>query len=92
MVGRRIWAVVFQSTLPMRGATAYATESSGGRPISIHTPHAGSDTTTAGNVIIGGVISIHTPHAGSDMCGLLACHGRPISIHTPHAGSDSKYS
>ena len=33
----------FQSTLPMRGATGYVKINVGGVPISIHTPHAGSD-------------------------------------------------
>ena len=34
---------VFQSTLPMRGATTVLRQSSRPRHISIHTPHAGSD-------------------------------------------------
>ena len=56
----------FQSTLPMRGATMPILGNTCKIPISIHTPHAGSDYffRTKHPVII--FISIHTPHAGSD--------------------------
>ena len=33
----------FQSTLPMRGATSFDCKLYACKPISIHTPHAGSD-------------------------------------------------
>ena len=36
-------AKLFQSTLPMRGATLLFCANSGMLSISIHTPHAGSD-------------------------------------------------
>ena len=55
----------FQSTLPMRGATVHASDRAIDLIISIHTPHAGSDSITVPTTIKGG-ISIHTPHAGSD--------------------------
>ena len=35
--------LLFQSTLPMRGATEAANHHLGKREISIHAPHAGSD-------------------------------------------------
>ena len=37
---------LFQSTLPMRGATQGTHHAQSVRPISIHTPHAGSDSPT----------------------------------------------
>ena len=80
---------VFQSTLPLRGATAGAAVLMEADVISIHTPLAGSDGRTQRH-LVGIRISIHTPLAGSD-----GEHGRPerlsnISIHTPLAGSDIK--
>ena len=57
---------VFQSTLPMRGATAFLEIWRKPFLISIHAPHAGSDSNT---LLFGGSydrISIHAPHAGSD--------------------------
>ena len=56
---------LFQSTLPMRGATILDGLTEAATKISIHTPHAGSDGIP--RVFINtGLISIHTPHAGSD--------------------------
>ena len=77
----------FQSTLPMRGATELAPEYFKTAYISIHAPHAGSDSGPARGKA-GNLISIHAPHAGSDR---LVSWWRPacgISIHAPHAGSD----
>ena len=56
---------VFQSTLPMRGATVSGEGQTQDGQISIHAPHAGSDH-DASVVAVGTVISIHAPHAGSD--------------------------
>ena len=81
---------VFQSTLPLRGAT---TDRFGGlhaRFISIHTPLAGSDT--AANMMLAGMPDFN-PHSP---CGerrlAVAGHRTPvrISIHTPLAGSDRR--
>ena len=58
--------VVFQSTLPMRGATHAYGWRAHNHPISIHTPHAGSDTPKTVLSLKNIQISIHTPHAGSD--------------------------
>ena len=57
--------VIFQSTLPARGATGKTKSSSGDIIISIHAPRTGSDTTRPEN---GGLkdISIHAPRTGSD--------------------------
>ena len=56
---------IFQSTLPMRGATCRRPLSAAQRKISIHAPHAGSDTVAA-SLAAPLLISIHAPHAGSD--------------------------
>ena len=77
----------FQSTLPMRGATARRANWSRCVLISIHTPHAGSDT-DGQPMVTPGKISIHTPHAGSDEIDFQPHSPLSISIHTPHAGSD----
>ena len=55
--------------------------------ISIHTPHAGSDSEVKESSFINS-ISIHTPHAGSDDLRRRCYEYYIISIHTPHAGSD----
>ena len=80
---------IFQSTLPMRGATAKIDRDDAALLISIHAPHAGSDdpersggTTTD--------ISIHAPHAGSDQAETILMICLWISIHAPHAGSDRR--
>ena len=57
--------ILFQSTLPMRGVTGSYEYVISLQRISIHTPHAGSDTVPPEYRLLG-VISIHTPHAGSD--------------------------
>ena len=71
----------------MRGVTDNNTRSYDLDGISIHTPHAGSDT-DARNIHQLISISIHTPHAGSDDPLASSSPRFHISIHTPHAGSD----
>ena len=59
-------AWVFQSTRPIRGATALFLESPPNRSISIHAPHTGRDQ--PGGQLFGHIltISIHAPHTGRD--------------------------
>ena len=59
---------IFQSTLPLRGATRGGRSLIGLEFISIHTPLAGSDGRCAGKARKA-IISIHTPLAGSDLDG-----------------------
>ena len=80
--------LLFQSTLPLRGATPTISDSHMASVISIHTPLAGSDQHRADGVDDGVAISIHTPLAGSDYCLESRTECAPISIHTPLAGSD----
>ena len=90
---------IFQSTLPMRGATELAKKLNGTEAISIHAPHAGSDRWTG---LSGdrGLISIHAPHAGSDCRPETSrdaafyfnprspCGERLASFHVNHTPSD----
>ena len=57
---------LFQSTLPMRGATLIRCGITFSDAISIHAPHAGSDQWFLFRGSIS-TISIHAPHAGSDL-------------------------
>ena len=79
---------LFQSTLPVRGATEKDEISALMTAISIHAPRAGSDVNRHENRCCGWGISIHAPRAGSDG---VKCAGQTIpqiSIHAPRAGSD----
>ena len=79
---------LFQSTLPVRGATTLLCVSARYTPISIHAPREGSD---GGRVPLQGghPISIHAPREGSDP-DLVDDGGFSfeISIHAPREGSD----
>ena len=66
MARRGYVQLVFQSTLPLRGATAYRFSIDETLIISIHTPLAGSDSCLWPGACHGS-ISIHTPLAGSDV-------------------------
>ena len=84
----KVFHIEFQSTLLMRGATWRQSWRDGRRDaISIHAPHARSDTSclTASTI---SAISIHAPHARSDDLIAPAFFARGISIHAPHARSD----
>ena len=57
---------LFQSTLPVRGATVYTLDDCSATKISIHAPRAGSDDASRRFAVYRGHISIHAPRAGSD--------------------------
>ncbi len=59
------WRLIFQSTLLMRGATSYWFTSYIVFYISIHAPHARSDS-KLNPLTMPWIISIHAPHARSD--------------------------
>ena len=79
---------LFQSTLPMRGATLclllYNTHSI----ISIHTPHAGSDVSPSLQLLPSQRFQSTLPMRGATESFPLEDIDILISIHTPHAGSD----
>ncbi len=90
IVDYRAFSRLFQSTLPVRGATRANPRS---------TPDCGFQSTLpvrGATCVIRGrvrrlIISIHAPRAGSDRAmddtGVL----NPISIHAPRAGSDPRF-
>ena len=79
---------LFQSTLPMRGATNGSWFT--GIPTRDFNPRSpcGERPEVPKWTLIGGAISIHAPHAGSDMQFTAVVTSFEISIHAPHAGSD----
>ena len=94
--GERLYAVLicaicllFQSTLPVGGATAFGPVRLGPLSISIHAPRGGSDpsrTSTASGILI----SIHAPRGGSDHRSGEVAAALQISIHAPRGGSDAQ--
>ena len=85
---RQLKGLVFQSTLPVWGATR------NGRPvgqitlISIHAPRVGSDGAYGWKSLCR-TISIHAPRVGSDLSALSwQLRAASISIHAPRVGSD----
>ena len=80
---------LFQSTLPVRGATRYRRCDCHLSPVSIHAPRAGSDAEAERINLRLWEVSIHAPRAGSDPTAWwwwLRHHN--VSIHAPRAGSD----
>ena len=63
---RGIYASVFQSTLPVWGATLPQEPGRHGGVISIHAPRVGSDCLEGAGVVYCDAISIHAPRVGSD--------------------------
>ena len=78
----------FQSTHPLRGATAAVLEPTAAFGISIHAPLAGCDATVEA-YDSATVISIHAPLAGCDAILRPPAAWRVISIHAPLAGCDT---
>ena len=81
-------AFVFQSTLPMQGATITLSIIidffTNFNPRSLCRERLFEPTSE----IINGYISIHAPYAGSDGCLKWRLYEIYISIHAPYAGSD----
>ena len=80
--------ILFQSTLPARGATFAGADLQAIQKISIHAPREGSDSLCW--VLAGPpwCISIHAPREGSDGVVFLPRPQFFISIHAPREGSD----
>ena len=78
----------FQSTLLMRGATAYSISISHISHISIHAPHARSDATARRLVVL--QHDFNPRSSCEERLGRAVLLGTPIgiSIHAPHARSD----
>ena len=80
--------MIFQSTLPARGATLQGIGTHRKDCISIHAPRTGSDAPASGRDRRCSGISIHAPRTGSDKCEPRGLADRVISIHAPRTGSD----
>ena len=79
---------VFQSTLPVGGATRIPILVILTMLISIHAPRGGSDVKSP-DARLQDPISIHAPRGGSDPYFIPTGVARLISIHAPRGGSDS---
>ena len=76
--------LVFQSTLPARGATLSETSLTKDQIISIHAPRTGSDA-IAWNSCVPMTISIHAPRTGSDKCHHISLvHKHDFNPRSPH--------
>ena len=80
-------SAVFQSTLPVWGATDLPDSMPWSSGISIHAPRVGSDY-KIGDFCVDSGISIHAPRVGSDNLVLTVVIVFIISIHAPRVGSD----
>ena len=81
------WYLLFQPTLPMRGATPCCRSCPRWRQFQPTLPMRGA-TVTDIEAALANTISTHAPHAGSDDLRSARVHERRISTHAPHAGSD----
>ena len=88
LLPRQVANGLFQSTLPVWGATAAVWLSPRTEyRISIHAPRVGSDWIGSADGYADG-ISIHAPRVGSDRFRLAVLERQVISIHAPRVGSD----
>ena len=81
-------ASMFQSTLPVWGATCCSDLDRQDAAVSIHAPRVGSDPYTLRYVPLVKSVSIHAPRVGSDSGSARTTPILPVSIHAPRVGSD----
>ena len=86
--GEEVMAKIFQSTLPLRGATGEYRATEKLQRISIHAPLTGSDLTRPGISRRGGYFNPRSPYGERHICPELAADAEEISIHAPLTGSD----
>ena len=91
-VGHEVQAAgdLFQSTLPVWGATLFSGPGDSRPDISIHAPRVGSDFQNRGYCVRRSIISIHAPRVGSDLQPPGVVRRGAISIHAPRVGSDAR--
>ncbi|SHI85503.1 hypothetical protein SAMN05444373_101239 [Thermoclostridium caenicola] len=80
--------LIFQSTLPIRGATIGARVELAGERISIHAPHTGSDIPEWRSAGWTRIFQSTLPIRGATSHHHLQLIYRGISLHAPHTGSD----
>ena len=81
---------IFQSTLPMRGATPRRKDAEAALRISIHAPHAGSDQGLGVKTNDKRYFNPRSPCGERHQIGRIVL-ASDISIHAPHAGSDVRF-
>ena len=82
--------ILFQSTLPVWGATDNGLSVTASNQISIHAPRVGSDACSSHSCTLVPLISIHAPRVGSDLHKFGdEDDAAEISIHAPRVGSDA---
>ncbi len=81
-------SVIFQLTLPMRGAMLFLTMTAMVFCISTHAPHAGSDRPKPWMTKSSRRFQLTLPMRGAIAAGRRSHGRRRISTHAPHAGSD----
>ena len=81
-------AVIFQSTLPARGATRTRPQQSQAGGISIHAPRTGSDDTVPHKATKTSEFQSTLPARGATRDLSATCDRDSISIHAPRTGSD----
>ena len=87
-IPKYVTAIQFQSTLLMRGATPEGIGGDDGRAISIHAPHARSDSAGQAQNIARTAISIHAPHARSDAAG--DCTAQKTGYFNPRSSCEER--
>ncbi len=88
MSSRAAVVMLFQSTLPMKGATGCPCRHAAGVKVSIHAPNEGSDAILILHNPTARLVSIHAPNEGSDKCRPIIAAVIKVSIHAPNEGSD----
>ena len=81
-------AHIFQSTPPVKAATAHVLLTMPRRIISIHAAREGGDDFQQREGFIGLRISIHAAREGGDLFSIFAFTGSDISIHAAREGGD----
>ena len=82
-------SILFQSTLPARGATSFAQRLQGSLGISIHAPRTGSDEMSSSHHASSSIFQSTLPARGATSAVLFMQNKTVISIHAPRTGSDT---
>ena len=86
-MGRRLLAIRFQSTLPMKGATKQTAQTNEAQKVSIHAPNEGSDSHLLFPTHTRLLFQSTLPMKGATLSKrIINC--KKVSIHAPNEGSD----
>ena len=84
----RMRRMIFQSTLPARGATSKTRRAASMCRISIHAPRTGSDLTASTAGTLTANFNPRSPHGERHLRNSPISRQKCISIHAPRTGSD----